>query len=516
MENESRTKKTLRNITVGIISKIILIILPFINRTIIIWFLGAQYLGIRSLYTSILEVLNLSELGLSIAVVYSMYGLIAQSDTDRICELLNYFRRTYIWISVVIFVAGLVILPALPWLISGEYSSDINIYILFLIYLFQTISSYIVVGYKGVILNAYQRMDIASGVQMLTLVGQQILQFVVLMLIKNYYAYAIVAPIFTIANNLMISYICKRMYPELTCCGKISAEMKSKLNKQISGLLIDRMSVAIRNSSDNIVISAMFGLTVLSKYSNYYYIMFTGVYGTLLFLIQAIQASVGDSIARESQEKNYHDFINFNFLFAWLNVCSVTCMYALFQPFISIWIGAENLLARHEMILFCVYGYLFNVCSPINPYFDGNGLWEKVKKSILVCTILNIVLNVILGKIIGISGIIISTVICLIIPYIFGRIHIIYKHYFKDYRESDYYARQAIYLLATVISCVLVSIIISLINISNSVNGLLIRFFICVLVSSITMFTLLNKTHDYEVGKEFIKTHIFLRGRKKI
>ena len=263
MENESRTKKTLRNITVGIISKIILIILPFINRTIIIWFLGAQYLGIRSLYTSILEVLNLSELGLSIAVVYSMYGLIAQSDTDRICELLNYFRRTYIWISVVIFVAGLVILPALPWLISGEYPSDINIYILFLIYLFQTISSYIVVGYKGVILNAYQRMDIASGVQMLTLVGQQILQFVVLMLIKNYYAYAIVAPIFTIANNLMISYICKRMYPELTCCGKISAEMKSKLNKQISGLLIDRMSVAIRNSSDNIVISAMFGLTVI-------------------------------------------------------------------------------------------------------------------------------------------------------------------------------------------------------------------------------------------------------------
>ena len=87
--SESRTNNSIKNAATGIIYKLIGIFCPFIIRTVMIRKLGAEYLGLNSLFTSILQMLSLSELGIGNAMVYSMYKPIAEKDTKRVCALLS-------------------------------------------------------------------------------------------------------------------------------------------------------------------------------------------------------------------------------------------------------------------------------------------------------------------------------------------------------------------------------------------------------------------------------------------
>ena len=101
MSVNDRTKNAKRNILFGLLNKIFSIILPFLTRTFLIQTIGAEYLGVDSLFTSLLQILNLSELGFSSAVVFSMYEPMAHQRTDEICALLNFFRKVYVIIGIV-------------------------------------------------------------------------------------------------------------------------------------------------------------------------------------------------------------------------------------------------------------------------------------------------------------------------------------------------------------------------------------------------------------------------------
>lgn len=124
-----RTKNAARNVVFGMILKIYALALPFVMRTAMIYWLGIEYLGLNSLFTSVLEVLNLAELGVGSAMTFSMYKPIAEDDRDKICALMNLYHCYYRVIGGVVLAGGLVIFPFLPNLIEGDIPSDINIYI---------------------------------------------------------------------------------------------------------------------------------------------------------------------------------------------------------------------------------------------------------------------------------------------------------------------------------------------------------------------------------------------------
>ena len=135
-----KTKNASRNIVFGILMKIYQILLPFAIRTIIMYTIGVEYLGLNSLFTSILQVLNLAELGVGSAMIFSMYKPIAEDDSITICALMALYRLYYRIIGGVILVAGLVLTPFIPKLISGSVPPDMNIYILYLLNFFFTLS----------------------------------------------------------------------------------------------------------------------------------------------------------------------------------------------------------------------------------------------------------------------------------------------------------------------------------------------------------------------------------------
>lgn len=144
----NKTKNAMRNIIFGMGLRIYQIIVPFLMRTAMIYFMGIEYLGLNSLFTSILQVLNLAELGVGSAMVYSMYKPIAEDDKDTICALLKLYKKYYFFIGLVIATIGIIITPMITKLINGEVPGDINIYVLYILNLSATVITYWLYAYK--------------------------------------------------------------------------------------------------------------------------------------------------------------------------------------------------------------------------------------------------------------------------------------------------------------------------------------------------------------------------------
>lgn len=427
---ESRSKNTKRNIIVGMIYRVIAIILPFLIRTAILKFLGEQYVGLSSLFTSILQVLNLAELGFSTAVIYNMYKPIAEGNTNEVCALLNYYKKVYRTIGIFIFCAGLLLMPWLPKLISGSWPQEINLYFLYFLYLINTSISYFLFAYKSALLNAVQRLDLVNIAQIVIHTSKYLAQLFVLVAFKNYYLYVVVAIIASAIVNLFTALISDKMYPQYQCRGDISDSLKKNVKTQVTGVMVSKLCDTSRNSFDSIVLSSLFGLTVVGIYNNYYYI-YNALYAIMLVVTHAMQASVGNSVAIESVEKNYEDLNVFQFVYMAITGWMTICMLCIYQPFMLIWAGKDLMLSNLNMILFCVYFYVINLNNMRNLYFTGNGLWWKAKYTFLMEAFGNLLLNFGLGYLLGVTGIILATIVTIFGFNFVARTNILFKEYFK-------------------------------------------------------------------------------------
>ena len=172
-----RTRNAVRNVIFGGLLKGYQILVPFIMRTLLIRYLGMEYLGLNSLFTSILQILNLAELGVGSALGYSMYAPIAEGKKDEICALLSLYRRYYRLIGLGIFLAGIVLLPFLPSPVKTDsIPPDVDLYVLYLLHLGACVISYWLFAYKNSLLAAHQRSDLANKADLAVRTLQYLIQ----------------------------------------------------------------------------------------------------------------------------------------------------------------------------------------------------------------------------------------------------------------------------------------------------------------------------------------------------
>ena len=189
-----RTRNAVRNVIFGGLLKGYQILVPFIMRTLLIRYLGMEYLGLNSLFTSILQILNLAELGVGSALGYSMYAPIAEGKKDEICALLSLYRRYYRLIGLGIFLAGIVLLPFLPSLVKTDsIPPDVDLYVLYLLHLGACVISYWLFAYKNSLLAAHQRSDLANKADLAVRTLQYLIQAGLLVGFRNYYWYLLAA-----------------------------------------------------------------------------------------------------------------------------------------------------------------------------------------------------------------------------------------------------------------------------------------------------------------------------------
>ncbi len=446
-----RGENAIRNIIWGMVYTVIHFILPLLSRMLILQVMGKLYLGVGSLFSSILGMLSLAELGFSAAITYSMYRPVAEGDTEKVCALLNFYRKCYRVIGCVILIAGLAIMPFIKYLINGEYPTDINLYLVYFLYLINTVASYLLFAYRRPLLQANQRNDVESKVATVTMFLQNIGQIAVLVVFRNYYLFVFVMVVTTLSSNLMIGWQTTRMYPMYVCQGSIDGTDYIGLKKQVGGLFLRRLGDVVLGSVDNIVISAFLGLGMVAMYGNYYCItmaLFTvnGVVSTALI------GAFGNIVAKESQEFQYKEFRVMNLLYVMLIAFLALCYLCLVQPFMKLWVGADMVFDQYTTILFVAYFFFYKWCDMPWILQEASGIWWETRFVPLIAAIVNVTLNLILVQFIGIQGILLSTIISIIFVYNVGYIGIVFRICFGKVASCvEYVFRQICYLLVAVI-----------------------------------------------------------------
>jgi len=488
----SRVENAKRNLAFGMVNRVVYMLMPFLSRTALIHVLGMEYVGANDLVSTILQVLNLADLGIGTAIVYALYEPVANDDVPAIRALMNYYRRVYRVIGLVIALLGLSILPFLPRLIKGEPPADVSIYAIYLIYLTNTVVSYLLFAYKQALPTAMQRVDIVSNVNTITSIFLNLSQVVALLLWHNFYVFLVLIPLCTITNNILMSVHVDRVYPAYRPEGTISDDQRASIRKRVAGLTIQRVCATTRNSLDNVFLSAFIGLTITAIYGNYLLIM-SALTAILGVVSTAVLPTVGNSIVTDSTDKNYGDMRLMNFVYMLVSGWCAACMLVLYQPFMRIWAGADNTFGMMVVVLMVLYFYALKLGDIISLYASGAGLWWEMRWRAIAESVANVVLNYVLLQLWGVSGIVAATLFSLLV-FNFGlATSIIYKYYFKNGKMGEYFLDQLKYFLVTALVCV-VAYFVCLHVPSGGIVWFLLRCVVCGGVSAVLYLLVYHRT----------------------
>lgn len=497
----TRTTNTKRNILASYLLMGIQMIFSFVSKSVIVYTLGTDYLGLSSLFTSVLTVLNVAELGFTTSIVFFMYKPLAENDTVRVCALLAYLKKVYRGVGTAILLLGGITTFFLPLFIKGEVPQDINIYVLYILYLINTAISYFLSAHKTALLTAIQRLDLTKIANCIVMIIQYILQLLSLVVFKNYYLFVIAMIVGTGITNIFVAYISNKKFPQYECRGNITKEDKKEIINKVKGLLICNISIVTYSTLDSIVLSSFVGLVSVAIYNNYMTV-YKAANQMIVLIRTAMQSSIGNSIASETVEKNLQDIYLWQFLFSVIATWCATAMICLYQPFMKLWMGNKLLLPMRDVSLIVIWFFVDIVQQSQNLYLAGAGLWNELRYSYIFNTCSNLILNIILGKLFGITGIIIASLVTCVISGTFWQCIIIFRNYFKTSARDYIYTQFKYFGIATFI--VIISYILcDRINISG-ISGLMIKFLVSMSITTVLMFCFYHRNRWYDTSKKIV------------
>jgi len=452
------TKNTRRNILSAFLNKGVGLLFPFLNRTLFLWLMGAEYLGLNGLFTSILGVLALADLGFGTAVVCSMYKPVADDDRELVCAYLRFYRKVYRWVGVAIFAIGLGLLPFLRQLVKGDLPPELDLHLLYLIHLVNTAAGYFLFAYRGSVLNAYHRGDVMTNIRTFTSVAQYATVFLILFLTRNYYHYVLATVFFTVVNNLLVYRESRRLFPDIDPRGELAEDRRRKVVSDVKSIFMHKIGAVITNQTDNIVISSFLGLVAVGAYGNYYYVH-TAVGGLAWSIYSSMQNGFGNTIFTETKEENFGRFMKaLRFVLAIVAGCSAM-MAALYQPFIEVWTGGRPELSRHFLtpLLMVVYFYIYQSRQTLLVFKAAANLWRKDRWKPMVSGALNLTLNitfvVTLPDDYKLDGVILSTILSFVLVQIPWESHVMFTKFFGRREWTVYWRAQAAAVLKAAVLC---------------------------------------------------------------
>lgn len=477
-----RAENTFRNLKISTFAQIFNMFLSFISRTVFIHLLSTEYLGLSGLFTNVLSILALSDLGIGNAIIINLYKPLAEKDEDAICKYMNFYACAYRIIGAVIIMFGLITMPFLNYIVKTD--TDIpNLHIIYFLYVLNSAISYFC-AYKRSIITADQKEYMNVINRNVFLVLQNVLQIIFLLITKNYIIYISIMVICTFLSNLKISQVANKYYPYLkNNKSKLSRIEIKKLFKDLKAMMYHKFGNTIINSTDNIIISSFLGVFLVGMYSNYS--MIIGIITTFALLIfSSASASIGNLNVTESSEKVYFIFRVMQFLGIWIyGFCSL-CFIFLLNPFIELWIGNKYVLDNLTVIIIVFAFFIKGIISIPGTFVDSLGLFWNTRYKPWIMAILNIFISIVGAQVLGLKGVFIGTVMSYCLTSLWVDPYVLYKHKFKI-RFIEY----GKFLGKFIIQLLLIFVI--LLVIEFIVKNFVLKFIICIIVPN-GLFILFN------------------------
>lgn len=480
----SRAANTLKNSIFNIINQVVAILLQFIVRTVFIRCLSLEYLGISGLFSNILTMLSLTELGLGSAIVCSMYKPLADQNQEQINKFFNIYRIVYSIIGSIILSIGLILLPVLPYLIKDSDNIP-NLRLLYLLYLVDTVSSYFFAHYRS-LLSADQKEYINANNRTAFLVIQTLAQIILLYTTHNYVVFLVTKILCNLLSSYVLSNKVKRRYPYLKTLHKFRVEKSSLqlLKRDTIGVFSTRIAIATLNSTDSMIMSAFIGSVATAYYSNYS--LLVGTVSTAMGLIfTSVQASIGNYCVTNSLEDQKFLFFNLDYLYFCIYGFCTICLFGLVSPFIDIWLGNTFTLSAAIVVSIIIKFYLSNVRQTVLNFLSVNHLLNYIAIKNVIEVIINLVVSIVLVKRIGIAGIFVGTSIGMLTTSLWFEPFILFKRHLGR-GVWRYYVRALCHLAIAGLGCATVNRIVCLVY-NNSIWSFVVSTVITVLVATITV-----------------------------
>ena len=500
--SKSRTVKASRNIAVGILSKALLMIIAFMTKTVFIRLLGVEYNGVGGLYTNILSVLAVTELGVGNVLNFYLYGALKKDDKELIRQLVGYFRRVYHIIAFIILTLGICLIPFLKYILNSTLPME-ELVMYYILYLINSIVSYFAI-YKTSVTLADQNGYLSNVCETIATFIMYGLQIAYLMKFKNFVGYLIIQIFCTILKNVILTIITNKRYPWLNAKTEFQHHFneKNRIWSDVKATFIYKISSTVVTNTDNILISALVGTVYVGFYSNYYMVI-TYISSFISILINGIMASLGDLNAEKNIAKSKQMFDIFTLLFSYLGIVSTTCFAIGIQHFIELWIGHQNVMSKWWVVVISLNFYFNTVMSPSWMFRETCGLFKQVKYIFPIEAMLNIIFSVLLGRKYGVPGILISTLIARMISQYWFEPLVVYKKVFQK-KYSEFVLGTIKHFIELVI-CLLISFFITNMIDGKSIAILLIKLVIAAIISFSVTTILCFKTNSYRTLVEWIR-----------
>ena len=434
-----RLENSIKNIKTAWILQLVHILCQFFSRTVIIKVLTIEYVGLSGLFSNVLMMLSLAELGIGEAIIFSLYKPIAENNHKVINAIMGFYKRIYIAVGIFILIAGLGITPFIGHFIK-EMPDIPEIYTIYMLYVINSAVSYFF-SYKSAFVTATQKNYLVVMNNGLWEVAMVILQVILLFTTKNYIAYMVIGILFVVIQNVSITAIANRSYPYLKeqSTERIPQNIYKEIGKNTGAMVFHKIGYIIVFATDNLILSKFIGLVSVGIYANYCTIT-NAVTVFINKFFNGITASVGNLAVEESVEVQEKTFYKVFFMNFWLYTFSCCCLFNLLNPFIKdIWLGKEFLFSQGIVLLIVIKIYFSGMRGAAQTFKNAKGLYWYNKYMPIYESLINLVASVILVKHIGVAGVILGTIISSVLTCVWIEPHVLYKYGFKKSAKEFYF-----------------------------------------------------------------------------
>lgn len=503
----SRLENTSKNFVYSIAGTILTSLLGFITRYVFVKRIGIEYVGANGLFTNVLSMLSLTELGLGSAIAFSLYKPLAENDTETIKSLMLFYKKAYRIIAIAIFSLGLCLIPFLKYIIKNPGKIE-HVTWIYLIFLYNTSISY-VFSYKTTLLNADQKTYLMTGFNMKIGVCTALIQLIVMVIFENYYIYLLSAAVINTCQWFFINRFIYKRYPYLQeiKVSPLSPSILKTIVTNVKAMVFHKVGELCINQTDNIIISAFISIGAVGLYDNYYTII--GIISRLAnALFNAATASLGNLIATEGNEKRYSVFKAYNFLGFWVYSWTGICLFVLLTPFVELWLGKEYIIDGLTITLVMVNYYLVGMRTTVGNIKMAAGLYSQDQWVPIAQAIINLAVSILAVRKMGLAGVFLGTVVSSISIPCWYRPIVVYKYAF-DKPVKEYFRSYVLYALITGANYFLVYIINSLLietKISNVFGVFFLKMICCAIIPNATIVLLFRKTDEFQYIIGIIRT----------
>ena len=447
MTEKSRTEYSAKNTSVAIVARVIAILMGFATRVVFTHSLNEDYVGINGLFTDILNVLALSELGVGTAVSYALYKPVADKDTEKQKALMLLYKKFYQAVAGIVLVVGLLIIPFMGILIKNQPKVD-HLILIYCLYLINSVLSYLFI-YKKTLIDAHQQNYIGVIYQTAFLVLQDVLQILILIFSSDFVLFVMVMILCTIGNNICVSRKADKMFPYLRekKIDAISVEEKNGIFKNIKAMFMHKIGNVVVNNTDNLLLSSMVGTLAVACYTNYFLII-GSVRQILVQVFQGITASVGNMGVSESKERIRRVYEASFFIGQWMYGLAAICLYEILDTFVGFSFGESYVFDNHITLILCISFYITGMRQATLVFRDSLGLFWYDRYKAIAEALINLVGSLILAYYFKTAGVFLGTILSTVTTSTWVEPYMLYKHRLKESCVM-YFVKYGIYASVT-------------------------------------------------------------------